>query len=123
MAIGARGRGVRLLVFTIAMLVVLGCRWRPFLDAISTPLVDRWFAALFLVGSLAVCVGYSIWDVRRLSVAGAGRHQGRSPLKVALRRFRENRLAVIALDVIAGLYIVAISYSCCRYRRSSMISA
>ena len=108
LAIGARGRGVRLLVFTMAMLVVLACRWKPLMETFATPHVDRWFAALFAVGSLAACVVYSILDVHMQGTKSPRQGLGRSPYKVAIRRFRENRLAVMALDVIAVLYVVAI---------------
>lgn len=105
---GRRQRGVHLLVYASLVVFVLVWRWRAFTHAFATRAFDQWSAALFLVASLAGCVGLSVWDVRRLARAGTSFANARSPLRIAGRRFRANSLAVGAVYVILLLYFVAV---------------
>ncbi len=106
--LGRRRRGLQLLVCALAVLVVLVWRWERFMHAFTTKAIDQWVAALFLVASLAGALWFSVWDVRRLTREPAAPYPGKSPMRVALRRFRANTLAVRSVYVIALLYIVAI---------------
>lgn len=106
--IGRRRRGLHLLAYTVAIAIVLVWRWDRFTEAVTASAVDQRMAALFLVLSLLGASAFSVWDVRRLA-NGAGRpHAGKSPLRIALRRFRANTLAVWSVYVIVFLYVVAI---------------
>ncbi len=108
MVLGKRGRGIRLLVFTIAVILVLYWRWQVFVSAFSSTRIDDWLAAIFLILSLAASVTYSVWDVRRLLTETPMGPQGKSPYQLARRRFSANRLAVTAVYVIAAFYILAV---------------
>jgi peptide/nickel transport system permease protein len=106
-ALGRPGRGAHFLGFALLMLLVLTARG----DAVRGALMGRdagdWLAAAFVVLSLAGVVAYSIRDAARIA-SGAGVGLARSPLRVAARRFAENRLAVMAVYVIVALYLLAI---------------
>ena len=106
--LGRRQRGVHLLVYTLIVLGVLGWRWDRFAHAFTTTAVDQWVAALVLVASLVGAVGFSVRDVRRLARQPARPHEGKSPMRIAMRRFRANALAVASAYVILFLYLVAI---------------
>lgn len=106
--LGYRRRGLHVLAFTALMAFVLIWRWDRFTHAFSTRAVDHWVAALFLIGSLLGAVAFSRWDVVRLMRGASARGTGKSPLRIALRRFRANTLAVISVYVIVLLYLVAI---------------
>jgi peptide/nickel transport system permease protein len=106
--LGRRRRGFHLLVYFAVMLLVLLSRWDRFLHAFSTRSLDQWVAALFLAGSLVGTVAYSLWDARRLATGAPRPTQGKSPMRIALRRFRANTLAVGSVYVIVAMYLVAI---------------
>ncbi len=107
--LGKGRRGIHLLVYTLAVLFVLVWRWDRFTHAFTTQAIDQWVAALFLVASLVGAMWFSLWDVRRLVSGDATRRPRRkSPLRIALRRFRANTLAVWSVYVIVVLYFVAI---------------
>ena len=106
--LGRKRRGVHLLGYTLIVLVVLVWRWERFTHAFTTQAIDQWAAALFLVASLAGAVWFSVCDVRRLVREPAAPHLGKSPMRVALRRFRANKLAVRSVYIIVLLYFVAV---------------
>jgi peptide/nickel transport system permease protein len=106
--LGRRQRGANLLAYTLIALGVLGWRWDRFLHAFTSTAVDQWVAALFLVASLAGALWFSMWDVRRIARRPAQAHRGKSPMRIAMRRFRANALAVAAVYVIVLMYLVAI---------------
>jgi len=108
MSLGRRRRGVRLALFTLAVVLLMAWRWERFVGAFATSLIDRWVASVFLVMLLAGAAWYSRWDVERLLRAGDVAKPGKSPWKVAMRRFRENRLAVYSIYVILFFYAAAI---------------
>ena len=108
MVLGKRGRGIRLLVVTIAVILVMYWRWEVFVSAFHSTRIDHWLAAVFLIVSLAASVIYSVWDVRRLLTEIPMATRGKSPYRLARRRFRANRLAVTAVYVITAFYILAI---------------
>jgi len=108
MSLGRWGRGIRLTLFTLAVVLLMAWRWDRFFGAFSTPFFDRWVASIFLIFLLAGAVWYSRWDVDRILGDGGDGKPGKSPWKVAMRRFSENRLAVYSIYVILFFYAAAI---------------
>ncbi len=106
--LGKQSRGIPLLVFALAIILVLYWRWPIFLNVFNTNFLDYWLAAVFLILSIAASVIYSVWDVRRLLTAKPEDPRRKSPFKLGIRRFKANRLAVAALYVIAVFYSLAI---------------
>ena len=107
-ALGKRSRGVRLLVYSILMVLLVFWRWEKFLSVFQNKSIGDWVAALFLIISLAACVAFSVWDVNRLLSGTVKKVQEKSPFQLARRRFKENRLAIISLYVIVIMYIIGI---------------
>lgn len=103
-----RRRGLHLLGYTLLLLGVLLWRWERFVAAFTTTAVDQWAAALFVVASLTGAVWFSVRDVRRVTRQPAQPQQGKSPMGIAMRRFRANSLAVASVYVILFMYLVAI---------------
>ncbi len=109
LVLGRVGRGVRITLFTAAVIVLMAWRWDRFSGAFSTPFFDRWLASIFLILLLVGAVWYSRWDVGRiLRESGEEKRRGKSPWKMAMRRFRENRLAAYSIYVILLFYALAI---------------
>ena len=108
LVLGERRRGVHLLAFSVICILILASTWERFLEAFRGSAIDHWIASLFLVACLLSLSTFSVRDVRRLVTLGEGRVQPKSPLRIALRRFQANRLAVWSLYVIGALYFVAI---------------
>jgi len=108
MSLGRWERGIRLAVFGLVVVLLMAWRWDRFAGAFSTPFVDRWVASIFLILLLAGAVWFSRWDVARILRDGGDAKKGKSPWKVAMRRFQENRLAVYSIYVILFFYAAAI---------------
>jgi peptide/nickel transport system permease protein len=108
LVLGRRQRGVHLLAYTLIVLGVLGWRWDRFVHAFASTAVDQWVAALFLVASLIGVTWFSVWDVRRIARQPVRPHEGKSPMRIAMRRFRANSLAVASVYVIVLMYLIAI---------------
>lgn len=106
--LGRKRRGLHLLLFSLGMLGILAWRWDVFKDSIAAPDIGTWIAPAFIIISLSGSMIFSTLDVRRLIVRPLDEPVGKSPLKVAWRRFTANRLAMASLYVIVGLYITAI---------------
>ncbi len=110
--LGRKKRGFHLLAFTVALFIMVGLRWGAFIDGFSSPALDEWIATRFVIAALIGCVIFSILDVHRLTGdqpdEAAAIAKGKSPLRVAIRRFGENKLAVAALYLILLFYLVAI---------------
>lgn len=106
--LGRTSRGLHVLALAGGLTAVLVLRWDAFVSALSGPAIAGWLSSRFLVLALAGSVVFSIADVRRILAADEGdpRWSGKSPFRVAWRRFRANRLAVAALYVIALLYLI-----------------
>ncbi len=108
MSLGRWGRGIRLTLFALIVVLLMAWRWDRFSGAFSTPFLDRWVASIFLILLFAGAVWYSRWDVGRILRDGTDAKKGRSPWKVAMRRFSENRLAVYSIYIILFFYAAAI---------------
>lgn len=107
LAQGQRGRGLRLLLGALVPLVLLAWRWDLVVGAFSTPLWDRWLASLTLLGLLTGLAAYSRRDALRVAKRPRDTARRKDPLALALRRFRQNRMAVNATRVIVFLYLAA----------------
>ena len=109
LSLGRWQRGVRLVLFTLVVVLLMAWRWDRFFGAFSTPFFDRWLASIFLILLLVGAAWYSRWDVGRiLRESGEGKRWGKSPWSMAMRRFRENRLAAYSIYVILFFYAAAI---------------
>ncbi|MEX2526559.1 MAG: ABC transporter permease [Gemmatimonadota bacterium] len=106
-ALGRRRRGAHLLGYALLMILVLTLRGGAVREAMASRDPGDWLAAAFVILSLLGAVAFSVWDAARI-VSDRGRTRSRSPLRIALRRFSENGLAVLAVYVIVGLYLLAI---------------
>ena len=108
-ALDRRSRGVHLMGYAVLVLAIVAWRWGRVAGAFQTPTLDRWLASLFLLGSLLAVVLVSRWDASRLlDRAALSVSAGKSPMRIAWRRFRANTLAVGSLYVIGGFYFFAI---------------
>lgn len=107
MRLGSPGRGIRLSLFALALVLLMAWRWERFTRAFATPFLDRWVASIFLILLLAGTVWYSRWDLGRI-LQDDGTKPEKSPWRIAMRRFRENRLAVYSIHVILFFYAAAI---------------
>jgi len=106
--LGRVARGLRILLSFAAVVFVLVWRWDRFAGAFSTPHIDRWFASIVLILLLLGVVWFSNWDANRIVSRSDDVRSAKSPWRIAIRRFRENRLAVASIYVIVFAYIVAI---------------
>jgi peptide/nickel transport system permease protein len=106
--LGRVGRGARIMLFAVSVVFVMVWRWDEFVGAFSTPHLDRWLASIFLGLLLAGVIWFSRWDVDRILKASDASQSGKSPWRIAMRRFRANRLAVASIYVIVFSYVVAI---------------
>jgi peptide/nickel transport system permease protein len=87
---------------------VLAWRWERFSGVFAAKALDQWTAAVFLITSLAGLVWFSVWDTRRLLRGDGAPQAGKSPMRMATRRFRANTLAVASVYVIGALYVLAL---------------
>ena len=106
--IGRRRRGLHLLGYTLLILSVLIWRWSRVEHAFADRAIDELGAALFLILSLAGTVWFSHHDVRRLVHRPTIPFEGKSPMRIAMRRFSANSLAVVSVYVIVFMYLIAI---------------
>lgn len=108
LALGQKKKGTRLLLATILLSTFILWFHKRILDAFSGPFWDQWLAALVLIFLPIGLVWFSRWDVKRLLRSSDGSLRRKDPLRLALDRFRENRLAVGAVWVILALYLLAL---------------
>jgi peptide/nickel transport system permease protein len=108
LVLGRVGVGVQLIMFTTLVLAVIAWRWDRVVGAFSTPFFDRWLASICLLLVVPLIIRFSRWDVNRILREEDQRYRGKSPWKVALRRFGANRLAVWSIYVIASFYVGAL---------------
>ena len=109
-------QGRHVTVFAAVMAAVLVLRWDAFWTAFSSPAIDAWIATRFVLASVVGCVAFRAWQTWWQGGSGGKdgsgetetASRGRGPYRIAMRRFGENRLALIALYVILALCLVAI---------------
>jgi len=101
-------RGFPLMAFFAGNVIVLFWRWDSFMEVFTTNKADLWVAAVFLIISIVGSMFYSVWTVRQYLFEKPKEFAGKSPWKLARRRFSSNRLAVASVYVIAIFYILAI---------------
>ena len=110
--LGKHRLGLHLLLFAAAMSVLMAVRWDTFVEALSSSAIDHWIASRFVIVALAGSIVVSVVDTRQILTrrrsAASRPTRGRSPYRIALRRFTANSLAVMAVYVVALLYIVAL---------------
>ena len=106
--LGRQDRGFGLLAGWLSFIALTLLHFDRVAGAFATAQLDRWLATLTLAAVLAGFMVFSRRDVRRLLRPGGEHAQQKDPLRIALRRFRENRLALGSVWVIAGLYVVAL---------------
>ncbi len=109
LALGRRFKGAHLLTVTMLGVFLLIWRAERVAAAFSSRAIDQWIASLVLIGSLSLAIAYSRRDVGRLLEQGdQPAVVNKSPWGVAIRRFRENKLAVVSVYMIVLLYVVAL---------------
>jgi peptide/nickel transport system permease protein len=109
MALNRKSRGLHLLGYFLLTVFIIQWRWDVVIGGFSTSAVDRWVASIFLFGSVIGAVLFSRWDAQRLiRRMGDPVSKGKSPMRIAWRRFRGNALAVGSLYVIVLFYLVAV---------------
>ncbi len=108
LALARRVKGAHLLAYAAGAVALMIWRSERIAEALGSRAIDEWLAVVFLIGSLLAVASYSLWDVRRLLEGGDGPLAGKSPWRVASRRFRVNILAVGSVYVIFLLYVLAI---------------
>ena len=108
LALGLRVRGLGLLAGWLVFLSLAVIRVDRFLGAFAAVQLDRWLASLTLVSLVAGLVVFSRRDVKKLLRLADGDSRRKDPIRIALRRFRENRLAVGSVWLIAALYLTAL---------------
>lgn len=106
--LGQLRSGLHLLVFTIGMTAVVICRWEIFINSLLSSNIGNRTASVFIVVSIISCIIFSILNVRCILEKGDKKKTGISPMKLAYRRFKANKLAMIATYVIIIFYIMAI---------------
>lgn len=101
-----RSRGIHILVPTILAVLLLIWRWDKFLNAFQTKMIDHWVAAIFVILAICACIALSVWGTLSLLSKKPKKAHPKSPMRMAFRRFKENRLAIISLYVIIFFYII-----------------
>ena len=101
---GRWGGGATALALWPGLLAVGIRQWDRVLAAPSGP-IDQKVALISLVVGLLGAWVWALWDVRRIPPA---RDEGVSQWQLAGRAFRKNKLAVLGLMAILGLYVVAL---------------
>lgn len=111
------GRALHSLGLAAIMLAVLVIRRNAFVEQWADPSIDAWIATRLVLIVPLVCGLLFLRDLRARqgraeSSDGTGAvrsgGKGRSPYRVARRRFAENGLAMAALYVIAALCLIAV---------------
>jgi len=103
---GKRSRGIHILVPTILAVLLLIWRWDKFLNAFQTKMIDHWISAIFVIIAICACIALSVWGMLSFLSKKPKKAHPKSPMRMAFRRFKENRLAIISLYVIIFFYII-----------------
>lgn len=112
--LGRRTVGGHLLGLVGLLGFVLVGRWEAVQEGVWGASPGEVLAAWVLLAALGAAVIYSVWDVGRLLARGRGLvkvtrgSSGHSPWQRAWRRFRDNRLALVAVYVLGLLSLAAV---------------
>jgi ABC-type Fe3+ transport system permease subunit len=100
--------GIHLLISTGAIALLVFFRWERFIDTFQSKDLDHWLAAIFIILSWAAMVFVSVKHTYEILIEKIKKPRVKTPLFLASRRFKENKLAVISLYVIYFFYMIAI---------------
>jgi len=100
--------GIHLLIGTGALALLLIFRWDRFITAFQSKAIDHWVAAIFIILSWLFMVSISVKFTYKSLVEKVKKPKIKTPMILASRRFKENKLAVISLYVICSFYLIAV---------------
>ncbi len=100
--------GIHLLIGTGALTFLFIARWYRFINAFQSKAFDHWLAVLFIILSWSAMVFISVKQTYEFLIDKIKKQRIKTPLVLASRRFKENKLAVISLYVICIFYIIAV---------------
>ena len=100
--------GINLLIGTGAIALLVIFRLDRFIDTFQSKAFDHWLAAIFAILSWSAMVFISVKHTYAFLIDKIKKPQIKTPLVLASRRFKENKLAVISLYVICFFYLVAV---------------
>ncbi len=100
--------GIHLLLGTIAIVLLVIFRWDRFINTFQSKAVDHWVAAIFIILSWLFMAFISVKHTCEFLSDKMQKPRIKTPLFLASRRFKENKLAVVSLYVICIFYLVAV---------------
>ncbi len=100
--------GIHLILGASAIILLVFFRWDRFSNAFQSRALDHWLAAVFIILSWAAMVFVSVKHTFAFLIGKIQKPKIKTPLVLASRRFKENKLAVISLYVICFFYLIAI---------------
>jgi len=100
--------GIHLLIGTGALALLVIFRWDRVINTFHSKALDHWLAAIFIILSWSAMVFISVKHTHEFLIDKIKKPQIKTPLVLASRRFKENRLAVISLYVICVFYLIAV---------------
>lgn len=100
--------GIHLLIGTGALASLLIVHWERFINAFHSKAFDHWLAVFFIILSWLAMVFISVKHTYESLIDKIKKTRIKTPLVLASRRFKENKLAVISLYVICFFYIIAV---------------
>jgi peptide/nickel transport system permease protein len=100
--------GLHLLIATSAIALLVIFRWNRFIDAFQSRALDHWLAIAFMALSWMAMVFVSVKHTYESLIDKIIKPKIKTPLVLASRRFKENKLAVFSLYVICFFYLIAI---------------
>ena len=100
--------GIHLLLGTGAIALIVIFRWERIIDTFQFKALDHWLAVIFIIFSWVAMVFVSVKHTYEFLIDKIEKPKIKTPLVLASRRFKENKLAVISLYVICFFYLIAI---------------
>lgn len=103
-----RKQGIHFTVATAALALLIFIRWERILKTLESKALDLWVALIFLILSWLIIVFLSVKYTYESLMKKSKKPKIKTPMVLAFRRFKENRLAVISLYVICIFYLIAV---------------
>lgn len=100
--------GIHLLIGTGALALLVIFRLDRFIDTFQSKAFDHWLAAIFAILSWLAMVFISVKHTYEFLIDKIKKPRIKTPLVLASRRFKENKLAVLSLYVICLFYLIAV---------------